>query len=180
MSKPVKKLITESYKKRFGDIDGAVMVDLRGVSANDNNTLRHELQQEAIRITVLRNSLAKLSFQGTAMEPMNGLIEGACALAYGGASVVDIARRLLERAKSIENMGFRGALMEGQIFGPDEIEALSKFPTLEEAQAIALQMVLSPGGNLVGSILGPGRRIASLVKAIEEKLQQGEPSQAAA
>ena len=39
--------------------------------------------------------------------------------------------------------------------------------------AQAVQIVLSPGQNLIGSILGPGRKLASLVKAIEEKLEKG-------
>jgi len=35
-------------------------------------------------------------------------------------------------------------------------------------------LVLSPGRNLVGAVMGPGSKIASLVKSIEEKLEEGE------
>ena len=43
MSKPIKNLITESYRKRFADVDGGVVIDIRGVEANDNNRLRGSL-----------------------------------------------------------------------------------------------------------------------------------------
>ena len=65
--------------------------------------------------------------------------------------------------------------MDGVVFGPDQVKALSQYPTRSEAQAQALQLLLSPAQNLVGSVLGPGRKVASLLKAIEEKLEKGEP-----
>ena len=64
--------------------------------------------------------------------------------------------------------------MDGTVFGPDEVERLSKFPTREEAQAQAVQLILSPAQRLAGAILAPGSAVAALIKAIEEKLEAGE------
>ena len=47
MSKPVKNLITEDYKRRFEGLTGAVLVDVRGMEANDNNTFRAGLADNA-------------------------------------------------------------------------------------------------------------------------------------
>ena len=178
MSKPVKNLITEAYRQRFAKIDSVVMIDLRGVSANENNALRHHLQEQSIRVTVLKNSLAKTAFEGTSLQPICQVIEGSCALAYGGESVVDVARSLLAQSEEIENLELRGALMEGQVYEAHEMEALSKLPSLDEARAAAVQIVLSPGARLAGSILGPGQRVAALIEAIKKKLEDGEPVQA--
>jgi arginyl-tRNA synthetase len=98
---------------------------------------------------------------------------------YPAPYVVDIARQLIALAKDVENLEFRGALMEGQVFGPDQITDLSKYPTREEAQMQAVQIILSPGKTLAGQIVGPGRKVASLIKAIEEKLEKGETIKAA-
>ncbi|MBI1337241.1 MAG: 50S ribosomal protein L10 [Phycisphaera sp.] len=174
MSKPVKNLIETQYKTIFADLDGAVLIDIRGITSNDTNALRATLAQRGIRITVVKNSLAKRATTGTSLEKIGDLLEGASAVVYGGDSVVNVARELIEQAKTLPNLTFKGALMEGTLFKAEEIEALSKYPTREEAQAQALQLILSPGKNLVASILGPGKKIASLVKAIEEKLEKGE------
>jgi large subunit ribosomal protein L10 len=174
MSKPVKNLITESYRKRFAQLDGAVLIDIRGVKSNDTNRLRSILQEKQVRVTVVKNSLAARAVQGTAIENLNKLLDGPNAVVYGGDSVVTLARDLLKWAKEVENLTINGAIMDGQVFGPDEIEALSKYPTRAEAQAQVVQIFLTPGQKLVGSILGPGRKIASLIKAIEEKLEKGE------
>ena len=43
MSKPVKEMILAEYQKRFVDLDGALVIDIRGIDANENNTLRLDL-----------------------------------------------------------------------------------------------------------------------------------------
>jgi large subunit ribosomal protein L10 len=177
MSKPVKNLVSQSYLRRFGDLSGAVVVDIRGIEANDNNRMRHDLAQKNIKITVVKNSLARSVFKDTDLAQISEVIDGPSAMVYPvdeDVSVVSIARELIQWAKDLKKMDFRGALMEGIVFGPGEINALSKYPTREEAHAQAVQIILSPGQNLVGAILGPGRKIASIIKAIEEKLEQGE------
>lgn len=177
MSKPIKNLIVEAYKNRFEGITGGVLVDVRGVKSNDNNTLRANLAKKQIKITIVKNSLAKKAFEGGELAPLNDMIDGPSAVVYPvseEASVVSIARELIEAAKSIKNLEFRGALMEGVVFGPNEIEALSRYPTKDEAQAQVVQILLSPAQNLVGAATGPGKKIASIIKTIQEKLEKGE------
>jgi large subunit ribosomal protein L10 len=177
MSKPVKNLITDSYKSRFEGITGGVLVDIRGIAANANNEMRAGLAEKQIKVTVIKNSLAKRAFEGTDLEAFNELIDGSNAVVYPVSeetSVVNVARELIDWAKKVQNMQFKGALLDGIQFGADEIKKLSEFPTKEEAQAKAIQILLTPGQKLAGSILGPGRKLASIIKAIEEKLESGE------
>lgn len=177
MSKPVKNLIVESYKKRFENLDGAVVVDIRGITSNDNNKFREGLRAKHIKVTVIKNNLAKRAFAGTSLVQLGDLLEGSSAMVYPAdedTTVVGVARELIAAAKELPNLTFKGALMEGIVFGPDQIEALSKYPTKEEAQAQVVQLFLSPAKKLAGSILGPGRKVASLIKAVEEKLEKGE------
>lgn len=169
MSKPVKQLVAASYRSRFADTDGAVLIDIRGVKSNHNNELRAGLAADGVRVTVVKNSLARQAVADTPLQDLGELMTGPSAVVYGGESVVQVARKLIELAKGIENLEFKGALMEGQMFGPDQIDALSKYPTRDEAIGQAVQLILSPGSNLVATALGPGRKIASLVKAIQEK-----------
>ncbi|GAB4108474.1 MAG: 50S ribosomal protein L10 [Phycisphaeraceae bacterium] len=177
MSKPVKNLIVESYKKRFEGLNGGVVVDIRGINSNQTNSLRADLAKKHIKITVVKNSLARKAFEAGELAPLNDLLDGPSAMVYPvseDASVVSVARELIEAAKTLKSMQFRGALMEGIVFGPNQIEALSKYPTKEEAQAQVVQILLTPAQNLVGAITGPGKKVASIIKAIQEKLEKGE------
>jgi len=174
MSKPIKSMIMKDYAERFADLPGLVIVDVRGVDANTNNALRHKLAERQIRVTVVKNSLARNALKGTTLEPIGPLLDGGCAFVYNEESVVTVARELIDQVKQIEALEFRGAVMEGTVFGPDEIEALSKYPTREEAIGQTVQLLLSPGRNLAASIASPASKIASCIKTIQEKLEDGE------
>ena len=175
MSKAVKDLLTRDYRDRLGGVEDALVISIRGVAANDNNRLRLGLAKKEIRVTVVRNTLARKAFADTALAGLDPVLEGPSALAYGAESVVDVARELVRWAKEIKDLELKGALLDGQLFeGKAGVEALSKFPTRDEAIAQAVTLVLSPGRNLMAQIAGPGARIAGIIKAIEEKLEQGE------
>jgi large subunit ribosomal protein L10 len=172
MSKPVKNLIAKQYQQKFADIDGAVLIDVRGIKSNDNNTLRAKLRQNKIKVTVVRNALARRALIGTRIEKLGELLSGPCGVAYGGESVVGVARTLIEQVKEMEWLRFRGAVMDGVLFTAEQVEALSKYPTRAEAQAQVVTLILSPARKLAGQVLGPGRKVASLVKAVELKREK--------
>jgi len=177
MSKPVKDLMTKTYEQWFAGLSGALLVDMRGVKGNDNNRMRADLAQKDISITVVKNSLAKRAFGEGELAPLSEFMDGPAALVYPVSdemSVIGAAREMISWAKEVENLEFRGAVLEGIRFGPDEIEKLSQYPTRDEAQAQAVQLLLSPAQNLAGQITGPGSRVAGLVDAIREKLENGE------
>lgn len=175
MSKPVKEMIVRDYQGRFGDLSGAAIIDIRGIPANANNELRTKLQEKSIRVTVLKNTLARKAFDGTALEQLNAALDGPCALAYGAESVVDVARALVTWAKKIDKLELKGAVLDGVFFEGDAgVKELSKYPTREEAQANVVQLVLSPARNLMGAVSSPGGNLLGIVKEIQERLERGE------
>ncbi|MBG79277.1 MAG: 50S ribosomal protein L10 [Phycisphaerae bacterium] len=174
MSRPIKKMIVEEYQRRFEGVDDALIVDIRGIPANENNELRLGLLEKDIRVTVIRNNLARDAFSGTGLEGLTPGLEGPTALCYGGTSVVDIAREIVDWAKKIDDLDLKGAILDGQYFeGEAGVKELSKFPTREEAQAKAVQVVLSPGRNLVGAVAAPGSNLLAIVKEIQTRLEDG-------
>lgn len=174
MSKPIKSLVKNVYRDRFGDLEGAVLIDIRGINAQVNNALRADLAKKQIRVTVVSNNLAKSALSDTMMKNMGELLTGSNAVVYGGASVVEVARELIEQAKKIPTLQFKGAIMDGQVFTPDQVEALSKYPTKDEAQAQVIQVILGAAGQLIGAATGIGGQILSIIEQVEEKLEKGE------
>jgi large subunit ribosomal protein L10 len=181
MSKPIKNLIVADYRKRFADIEGAVVIDVRGIDANTTNDLRLSLREKSIRVTVVKNSLARSAIGGTPLASLAPVLEGPSALAYGAselagaASVVDVAREIVEWARKIKDMQLKGAVLDGVLYsGPEGVKRLSQFPTRAEAQAKVVQLVLSPGRNITGAAKGPGGRILGIIKEIQDRLEKGQ------
>ena len=174
MSKSVKKLIVNEYKRRFGDVGDALIIDIRGIEANENNDLRVDLLNKDIHITVLKNSLAKTAFEGTELEVVSTNLSGPSALVVGGDSVVDVARNLVDWAKKIKQLELKAAILDGELFdGADGVIRLSNYPTKEEAQATVVQLVLSPAGNVVKAATSPGSNLLGVIKEIRARLEEG-------
>ena len=175
MSKPVKELIIDDYKERFEKVEGALVVDIRGMTSNDNNAFRRGLQTKQIRVTVIKNALAMKAFAGTPLEPLGPALEGPSAVAYGETSVVDVAREIIEWTKKLKTMALKGAVLDGMYFdGPEGVKRLSQFPTKDEALAKVVTLILAPAGKIVGCAVSPGSKILGIVKEIQERLEKGE------
>jgi large subunit ribosomal protein L10 len=175
MSKYIKKIMVESYRDRFNDISDALLIDIRGIDANENNTLRLDLHAKNIRITVLRNTLARDAFCGTSLENILPALDGPTALCYGGESVINVARELVDWAKKVEHLDLKGAILDGEYFDGDSgVKELSKYPTLDESKGLVIQLVLSPGSKLMSIATSPGSGIMGIVKEVEERLENSE------
>jgi len=178
MSKSVKDMIKRDYRTKFSGEGGpseALVISIRGVKGTDTTRLRAGLARKNIRITVVRNSLARDVMAGSPLEALADMLEGSSALAYGGESVVEVAREIVANLPKTPGLTLKGAILDGVLFkGKAGVEELAKFPTKDEAIAQVITLVVSPARKLVGAIKGPGSKVAGIVKAIEEKLEKGE------
>jgi large subunit ribosomal protein L10 len=175
MSKQVKEIMMREYTSRVGETQDALLISIRGVKGTDSTRLRNTLAKKKIKITVMRNALAKKTLGGGKLAPLTELMQGASALAYGGNSVVEVAREIVAMMEKIPLIELKGALLDGQLFkGKEGVKELSKFPTKEEAQAKVVTLIVSPGRNVLGQVKGPGATLAGIIKSIEAKLEKGE------
>jgi ribosomal protein L10 len=169
MSKPVKALIRDELTRRLDGVTSLAVVGLTGVDAITATDIRKRLGEKEIRLLVVKNALARQAFKAGGLEVACDLLEGPCALAYGGDNVVSTVRELLDiKKEQAPNLVVKAAVMDGEAFASDRIEALSKFPTREEAIAKVLSCALAPGMKAAACIIAPGSKIASLLKTIEE------------
>lgn len=175
MSKPVKEMIVKEYRKRFDGVEAAVLVEIRGMTATDNNRMRNDFARKNVRVTVVKNTLAREALKGGVLAPLADHFSGPSALVYGPGSVVDLARDLVKWAKGVEPFAFKAAVLDGIVYeGNAGITKLSKMPTREEAQAQVVTLLLSPARNVMGAVKGPGGTVLGVVKEIQTRLEKGE------
>jgi large subunit ribosomal protein L10 len=179
MSKQVKNLITQELTERFKGIEGVGVINPRGIDATKNNLIRRRLHEKGMRMTVVKNSLARRATENSKIKGFDKLLDGPSAIVYGQkSSIAQIARFLLDESKTNDKLELRGVFFDGEIYaGKKGVEAASKLPTREEAISAIVGLVLSPGRNLGAALKGPGGKIGGILKAIEAK---GEPEAPAA
>jgi len=174
MSKYVKDLITKDLSNRFEGIEGVGVINPRGLDATKNNALRRKLRENGLRVTVVRNSLARRAVEGTKLTGVDKLLQGPSAVIYGkDASISTLARLLLDQKKENEKIELRGIFFDGETYEGDEgVKTVSTMPTREEAIAQVLQALLGPGSSLASALSGPGSTLGSVLKSIEEKAKE--------
>ena len=171
MSRYAKGLLRRELEKKMADdaVTDFVVVSIKGVGGVDNNEMRGELKQKGMRLLVVKNSLFKQALAGREMKAATELFLGPCAVAYGGDSIVDVAKEIAVWKKKISAVEIRGAFLEGSVLDSGAAEHLSKMPTRIELQGQIVAIAESPGGCLAGALGGVAGVIAGCIKAIVEK-----------
>jgi len=170
MSKRVKSLVERDIGNRLKDVEAVAVISPRGINAIKNNQIRRKLRAQGLRMTVVKNTLAKRVTAKSKIVGFEKLLEGPSAVIYGKGSMSAVARLLMEEKKADDKIELRGIFFDGEIYvGEKGVEQVSKLPTREEAIGQIVALLLSPGKNLAGAIKGPAGKLAGIVKAIEEK-----------
>jgi large subunit ribosomal protein L10 len=175
MSKLVKDLITKELTTRLKELEGVAVINPRGIDANKNHGIRRRLREKGLRMTVVKNTLARRAVEGGKLQGFDKLLDGPSAVIYGEASAAQIARQLLEEKKKDETLELRGVFFDGEVYvGEKGVEKVSKLPTREEAIANVLAAILGPGRKLAAAIKGPGGTLGAVLKTIENNAKDKE------
>src|SRR6476469_4535244 len=109
MSKLVKDLITKELTTRLKELEGVAVINPRGIDANKNHGIRRRLREKGLRMTVVKNNLARRAVPADSkLSGFDKLLDGPSAIIYGNASLPSIARQLMDEKKKDEKLELRG------------------------------------------------------------------------
>ena len=149
----------------------AVMADYRGVTVDAMTQLRKSARESGVQVRVIRNTLAKRAFEGTELECMNEALTGPCIVAFAMEDPGASARLFKDFAKEQEAFEIKALSVGGKLLPAEQIDALAKLPTRDEALALLMTVMQAPVTKLVRTMNDIPGRVTRVVAAVRDQKQ---------
>lgn len=170
----------ESKKQKVEDVKGlltdnllTLVVDYRGLSVARVKELRRSLAKDAARLHVFKNTLIRRAIANTDLESMGPSLKGPTAVAFCKGDQVAPVKTLKEFFKKykLENE-IRGGFLDGKALNAQDVEVLSKLPSLDELRGKLVGALAAPQNGLVAALSSPQRGLVSVLDQLAKKKQE--------
>lgn len=147
------------------------LTDYKGLTVEQANGLRRAFRAADIEFKVLKNTLLRRAMQDKGgfddlFEHLNG--PTAVALSNDPAGPAKVLKAFLA-ANNLEVPRFKGAYIDGAIYGEGNLDVLAKLKSKDELVADILGLLLAPITNIASALGAQGAGLASIVQQISEK-----------
>ena len=110
----------------------ALVSDFRGLKVENLEKIRNELKDNHIHYQVVKNTLARIAFKGTAHEVLNDQLSDCCAVAFGYDDPVTAAKIMVKHEKDYKQFGVKYGSYNGKFLDSEQIKELAKLPNREQ------------------------------------------------
>lgn len=168
MPSVINKLTVAELASRLQAMPNAVLVDFTGMKAGQADALRAKLREEGADMLVVKNTLAAQALGQLPFAAASRLLVGPIAFIYAEDPAA-LTRLLRDWSKKEKVLKWRGALVDGEVLGPGEVESLAMLPPVPVLRAQVLGAMLSPLTGFLGALQGILRNFVGVIKAIADK-----------
>ena len=161
-----KKAVVEEVSAVAGDSLSAVAAEYRGLSVAEMTELRKEARNAGVYMRVIKNTLA---VEGTEFECMKDTLSGPILLAFAKEDPGAAARVIKDFAKEHEALKAVSLSAGGQLMPASDLSKLADLPTLDQARAMLLGVMVAPMSKLVRTLAEPSAMLARTMSARGEQ-----------
>ena len=153
-----KQVVVDQIKAKLEGASSVLLVDYRGLTVEQDTTLRKELREAGVEYRVYKNTMVNFAVQGTEFEAISKHLEGPTAIAISYEDATAGPRVLAKVAKANEKLEFKGGVVEGTYYDANGMLAIGNIAPREELL-----------GRLLGSFKSPIASFARVIKQVAEK-----------
>jgi len=143
----------------------AVAAEYRGLTVAEMTALRKEARNAGVYMRVVKNTLARRAVAGTEFECMTDSLKGPLLLAFAKDDPGAAARVIKDFAKAHDALKAVALSAGGQLLPASDLARLANLPTLDQARAMLLGLMLAPMSKLVRTLAEPPAMLARTLSA---------------
>ena len=167
-----KQVLVDGIREKLEASQAVILVDYCGLTAEQMANLRRQLREKDSELRVVKNTLALRAARGTSLAQALDLFRGPTAFVYGFKDPVETAKVLVKFAKEVDQLKLKGGVIEGKVFGPEDVDALSKLPSREVLIATLLATFNAPITGFVNVLAANLRGLVTVLNAIKDKKEK--------
>ncbi len=160
-----KKLFVKEVSAVAEDSLSAVAAEYRGLTVAEMTELRRDARSSGVYLRVVKNTLAKRAIEGTDFECMTDSLKGPLILAFAKEDPGAAARVIREFAKEHEALKAVSLSIGGQLLQASDLSKLADLPTLDQARAMLLGVMIAPMTRMVRTLAEPSAMLARTMSA---------------
>jgi large subunit ribosomal protein L10 len=169
INKKEKEQMLQMLKEKMGSSQIIIMADYKGINVDAITKLRRRMYESGSELKVAKNTIIKIAARELNLEGADPYLEGPTALAFGTNDPVAPAKVLYDFIKEFKKLEVKGAILEGQIIGAEQVKALANLPSREVLLAQVLGGMQAPMYGFAGALQGLLRNLVYVLDAVREK-----------
>lgn len=163
-----KKASVQYLKDSFTGVNDFIFTDYRGLTVAQITTLRTRLRELGADYHVIKNRYAKIAFKEMDISVLEDFLLGPTAVALARDESGTVAKELFGFVKD-SSLSIKGALVDGKLLNPVEVEAFSKLPTRAELIAKLMGTMNAPLQNLTYALDAIGTKLVRTLQAVADQ-----------
>jgi large subunit ribosomal protein L10 len=156
-----------------------VAAEYRGLTVSQMTDLRSKARAQGVYMRVVKNTLARKAFAGTAFEPVGPKLKGPLVLAFSKDDPGAAARVVKAFSKDHEKLVATLVSLGGEVLPGKDLEKVASLPTRAQALSQLLGVLKAPIQKFVSTLAAPNVKLVRTIAAISEK-KKGDAKQATA
>jgi large subunit ribosomal protein L10 len=175
MNKQEKNEVIDILKGKFSQYNNFYLTDTESLSVEQIGKLRRICFDKNVEMKVAKNTLIRKALEQLDSTRYEGTFEslnGVTALLFSeNAKEPALIISSFRKATNGERPVLKAAFIDGDVFvGDNQLSTLRDLKSKQDLVGEVIGMLLSPAQNVI-SALNAGGRLASLVKALEDRAQ---------
>lgn len=147
----------------------AVAADYRGLTVSEMTELRKTAREKGVHARVYRNTLARRAMKETPFACLDEILVGPIVLFFAQEEPGAAARLLRDFLKSNDKLEIKALALDGDMLGPDQLEAVASLPSRDEALGQLCAVIQAPVAKFVRTLNEPVAQCVRVIAQIRDK-----------
>ncbi len=157
-----------SLRQMLERTPNAVYADYTGLDVDAMAALRRALGEQDAKLRVVKNRFLRIALDSMELPTSDACLTGPTVVATLGREP-SAACKVLVAARREWPLVIKGAMVDGQILDPAQVEAFAALPSREQLYAMLLSAMNGPVRSVAGVLQGVIRKLIGTLQAVADQ-----------